>query len=110
LAIDNDKPGFWSWLRRDQQPGLYAPADKEDHFANFIACVVSRQRQDIRTPIEEGHISSGLAHLAIASYRLERTLNFDPQTQLVKNDDEADTLLRDGKLGSRPPFVVPEQI
>jgi predicted dehydrogenase len=109
LAIDNTA-GFRSWLGRDQQPGPSAPERPEDHFANFIACVVSRKKEDLRASIEEGHFSSGLAHLANASYRLGRTLNFDPETQIVRNDDEANRLLRDEDRGYRSPFVVPEEV
>ena len=109
LAIDN-ATGYKSYLGREQQPGPSAPLDKEDHFANFIACVISRKKEDLRAPIEEGHLSAGLAHLANVSYRLGRTLNFDPDTQLVKNDEEANLLLRDGDRGYRAPFVVPENV
>jgi hypothetical protein len=109
LAIDN-ATGYKSYLGREQQPGPSALLDKEDHFANFIACVISRKKEDLRAPIEEGHLSAGLAHLANASYRLGRTLNFDPDTQLVKNDEEANLLLRDGDRGYRTPFVVPENV
>jgi predicted dehydrogenase len=109
LVIDNAS-GYKTYLGREQQPGPSAPLDKEDHFANFISCVISRKKEDLRGPIEDGHFSSGLAHLANASYRLGRTLNFDPETQLVKNDDEANLLLRDGDRGYRAPFSVPEKI
>jgi predicted dehydrogenase len=109
LAIDS-AVGYRTWFGRDQQPGPSAPESKEDHFANFIACVVSRKKEDLRAPIEEGHFSSGLAHLANASYRVGRTLIFDPETQLVKNDEEANRLLRDGDRGYRTPFVVPEHV
>jgi len=37
-------------------------------------------------------------------------LTFDPETQQVKNDDEANHLLRDGGRGYRAPFVVPEEV
>ena len=47
-------------------------------------------------------------HLANASYRLGRTLNFDPATQQVIGDTEAEALLRDGGRGYRAPYVVPE--
>jgi predicted dehydrogenase len=109
LAIDN-AAGYRSWMGREQRPGPSAPLDKEDHFANFISCVVSRKKEDLRASIEEGHFSAGLAHLANASYRVGRTLNFDPDTQLVKNDEEANFLLRDGDRAYRSPFVVPEHI
>ncbi|MEO6830112.1 MAG: gfo/Idh/MocA family oxidoreductase, partial [Acidobacteriaceae bacterium] len=95
---------------KEQQPGPSAPAAKDDNFENFIACVRSRKEGDLHAPIEEGHISAGLVHLANASYRLGRTLNFDPDTQKVQNDDEANLLLRDGDRGYRAPFVVPEKI
>ncbi len=109
LGIDNSA-GYQTWLGKGQEPGPSAPEAPEDHFANFIACVVSRKKQDLRAPIEEGHFSSGLAHLANASYRLGRTLEFDPATELVKNDDEANRLLREEERGYRAPFVVPEKI
>jgi predicted dehydrogenase len=109
LAIDNAS-GYSSWMGRDQKPGPSAPLDADDHFGNFIACVVSRKKEDLRATIEDGHFSAGLAHLANVSYRLGRTLNFDPDTQLVKNDDEANFLLRDGDRGYRSPFLVPEHI
>jgi predicted dehydrogenase len=109
LAINNTS-GYQSWIGREQQPGPSAHETPEDHFANFIACVISRKKEDLRAPIEEGHFSAGLAHLANASYRLGRTLNFDPETQLVKNDDEANRLLCGEGRGYRPPFVVPKQV
>jgi hypothetical protein len=100
-------------MGRDQEPGSSAPHVPEEekyHFANFIECVISRKKEDLHAPIEEGYISTGLIHLANVSYRLGRTLNFDPETQLVKNDEEANHLLRDGDRGYRAPFVVPEQV
>jgi Oxidoreductase family, C-terminal alpha/beta domain len=109
LAINNAF-GFRSWLGKEQQPGPSSPETPEDHFANFIACVISRKKEDLRAPIEEGHFSAGLAHLANASYRLGRTLDFDPETELVKNDDEANRMLRDEHRGYRAPFVLPKQI
>jgi len=71
---------------------------------------MSRKKQDLRAPIEEGHVSCGLVHLANVSYRLGRTLVFDPEAQQVKNDHEANHLLRDGDREYRFPFVVPEQV
>jgi predicted dehydrogenase len=109
LAISNDG-GYKTWMGKDQEPGPSLGETKEDHFANFVACVKSRNKDNLRAPVEEGHISCGLIHLANASYRLGRTLIFDPDTQQVKNDDEANRLLRDGDRGYRAPFVVPENV
>jgi Oxidoreductase family, C-terminal alpha/beta domain len=81
-----------------------------DHFGNFMDCVRSRKKENLNAPIQKGHISAALVHLANASYRLGRTLRFDPQTEQVIGDDEANNLLRDGDRGYRTPFVVPEEV
>ena len=63
----------------------------------------------MHAPIEEAHISCTLIHLANASYRLGRTLNFDPKTEQVIGDHEANRLLRADR-GYRRPFIIPERI
>jgi predicted dehydrogenase len=113
LAIDSRLGGYRSWMGRNQQPSPFAPhrgEEEQEHFANFIDCVISRKQEDLRAPIAEGHMSTALVHLANASYRLGRTLNFDPETQQVKGDDEANLPLRDGDRGYRAPFVVPDEV
>jgi hypothetical protein len=72
--------------------------------------VRSRKKGELNAPIEEGHISCALVHLANVSYRLRRSLRFDPDTEHVIGNDEANRLLRDGDRGYRPPFVVPENL
>ena len=106
---DEDASSYKTWLGRDQKPGPHAHA-AGDHFANFIDCVRSRKKEDLNAPIEEGHISCALVHLANVSYRLRRTLRFDPEIEQVIGDDEATNLLRDGDRGYRTPFVVPEEV
>jgi predicted dehydrogenase len=105
LAIDG-YDAYKTWLTNQAEPG---PSGKKsgDHFANFIDCVRSRRAEDIHSPIEEAHISTTLVHLANASYRLGRTLRFDPEKEQVINDDEANTMLR-GTY--RDPYVVPEEV
>ena len=94
---DESEDTYKVWLGREQQPEPAVHAGEErDHFKNFIDCVVSRKKADLNAPIEEGHISCGLMHLANASYRLGRTINFDPETEQVIGDKEAEELLRDG--------------
>ena len=109
LAINN-AAGYQTFLGQEQVTGPFVPFGKEDHFANFIACVVSRRKEDLHAPIEEGHLSAGLAHLSNTSYRLGRTLHFDPKTEAVINDEEANRLLRDADRGYRAPFVFPESV
>jgi predicted dehydrogenase len=105
LAIDG-YDSYKTWITDQAEPG---PSGKgsADHYANFIDCVRSRRAEDIHSPIEEAHISTTLVHLANASYRLGRTLKFDPVQEQVIGDDEANRLLR-GTY--RAPYVVPEQI
>jgi len=105
LAIDG-YDAYKTWLTNQVEPGPSGKADG-DHFANFIDCVRSRNAEAINSPIEEGHISATLVHLANASYRLGRALKFDPEKEQVIGDDEANALLR-GTY--RAPYVVPEEV
>ncbi|MFN0078505.1 MAG: Gfo/Idh/MocA family protein [Prosthecobacter sp.] len=45
----------------------------ENHFANFLRAVRSRQHTDLAADILEGHQSSALCHIANISYRLGQT-------------------------------------
>jgi predicted dehydrogenase len=66
-----------------------------DHFANFIAAVRSRRREDLNADILDGHYSSALCHLANISYRLGRQEPFQPRTRAFGNNQAAtDTLAR----------------
>jgi hypothetical protein len=49
-------------------------------------------------------------HLANVSYRLGRTLNFDPETEQVVGDKEANRLLRDEDRGYRTGFTIREKV
>ena len=48
-----------------------------NHFANFIAAVKSRKREDQKAEILEGHQSSSLCHIGNISWRLGRTATPD---------------------------------
>jgi len=100
---------YKSWLGDNNQPGPEG-SGKESHFANFIDCVRSRKKADLSAPIEEGHISCTLVHLANVSHRLGRTLHFDPQKEEVIGDAEANRLLREGDRGYRKGFQIPDRV
>ena len=108
---DEGADAYKVWLGRKQeaQPMVKA-GDEVDHYRNFIECVISRKKENLNAPIEEGVISCGMMHLANASYRLGRTIQFDPETEQVVGDPDAEKLLRDGDRGYRAPFVVPEKV
>jgi predicted dehydrogenase len=78
-----------------------------NHFQNFIDCVRSRDASKVTAPAIEGHRSSALSHYALTGARVNRVLEIDTETGLIKNDDEANKYLtRD----YRAPFVVPETV
>jgi predicted dehydrogenase len=100
---------YKSWLGDKAEPGPEGHG-KENHYANFIDCVRSRKKENLSAPIEEGHISATLVHLANVSYRLGRSLNFDPTKEEVINDAEANRLLRDADRGYRKGFEIPAKV
>jgi predicted dehydrogenase len=107
LAISN-YGAYKSFLGPNNEPGPQKQAPvKNEHFVNFIECMRSRKKEDLHAPIREGYLSTTLVHLANASYRLGRTIHFDPQTETVVGDSEATALL---KGTYRSPFVVPEHV
>jgi hypothetical protein len=69
--------------------------------------VRSRKRESLNCEIEEGALSCNLVHLANISYRLGRTVHWDPKKMECVGDAEANRMLtRD----YRKPFVVPERV
>jgi len=106
---DEDANSYQSRLGRGQGAGPKGHA-RGDHFANFVDCVRSRKKENLNAPIEEGHISCALVHLANVSYRLGRSLRFDPDNEQVIADDDANHLLGDGDRGYRAPFTVPKEV
>ena len=108
LAIDGGA-GYKTWLGPGQEPGPHGTGGG-NHFLNFVEAVRSRNKASLNAPIEEGYISSTLIYLANASYRLGKTIEFDPNALQVVNDDEANRLLRSADRGYRKPFYIPENV
>jgi predicted dehydrogenase len=90
------------WYRMERRWGA-APARGGDHFGNFLSAVRARDRGKLNAEIEEGAISTTLVHLANISYRLRRTIEFDPKT-LTCPDPEAQAMFT---KPYRAPFVLP---
>src|SRR5215475_5763007 len=101
LGVDG-YDAYKTWVGEDVEPGPHGKASG-DHYANFVDCVRSRDASKIHSPIDEAHKSTTLVHLANVSYRLGRTLKFDPTTEKVIADEEANVMLR-GTY--RAPYVV----
>jgi hypothetical protein len=100
---------YRTFLGENNEPGPSATRGGNT-FANFIRCVRSRNKADIPAPIEEGHITATLIHLANTSYRLGRTLKFDAMNQRVIGDEEASRYLRGEDRGFRAPYTIPEKV
>jgi predicted dehydrogenase len=77
------------------------------HYAAFIRAIREMDPKATNTSIEEGFYSCALGHLANISYRLGRSLDFDPATLRFPHDEEANRLLT---REYRAPFIVPEKV
>jgi predicted dehydrogenase len=105
MEVPNDDV-YRTFLGKKKEPGPSA-RQEGDHFANFIEAARSRKPEALHAEIEEGHLSSALCHLANISYRLGRTLTFDPQTEKFPGDEEANRLL---SREYRTPYVISEKV
>ena len=66
--------------------------DGSVHHRNFLDCIRTGERP--HADIEIGHHSATIAHLGNIAARVGRTIRFDPQTEHIVGDDEADRLVR----------------
>lgn len=58
---------------------------------NFLDCVKSREMPMVS--LEDGHLSTNMAHLATISLQVKQTLVWDAEKEIVTNCDEANKLL-----------------
>jgi hypothetical protein len=61
------------------------------HIQNWIDCVKTRSQPN--APVEVGHRSVTICHLASIARELGRRLRWDPEKEVFPNDEEANTLL-----------------
>ncbi|MGA2601408.1 MAG: gfo/Idh/MocA family oxidoreductase, partial [Bryobacteraceae bacterium] len=97
---------YISYIGEEHQPGPTA-TKSDTHFQNFIDAVRAHKREMLNCEVEEGAASTVLVHLANISYRLGRSVNFDPATMTCVNDAEANQL---ATRVYRKPFVVPHLV
>jgi predicted dehydrogenase len=97
---------YTTFLGKNGEPGP-TMSKGGSHFANFFEAVRNRKKETLSAEIEEGAASTVLVHLANISYRVGRTIDFDPKTMTITGDKEAAAMMtRD----YRKPFVVPEKV
>lgn len=78
------------------------------HFQNWVAAIRARDHKLLNADIAEGHKSMAMCLLARTAFQVGRPLQFDPETELVIGDDEANELLNNPTY--REPYVVPAEV
>ncbi len=74
-----------------------------DHHQNFLDCVRSRGRTI--TPAETAHRSASVGHLGVIAMEVGRKIRWDPATETIIGDPEAERLLGHSY---RKPWQLPE--
>ncbi len=105
LDPDRGKPPSERGKRLEPGPSRRGSGN---HYANFIQAVRSRKREDLNAEIEQGHYSAALCHLGLIALRVKRQIQFDPETEHIVGDPEADRLLK--HAGRPPEYVIPEEV
>ena len=85
-----------------QGEGLRGDTGMDRHLTNFLDCVRTRKRPN--ADAHTAHLTCALVHLGETAYRTGRVLQFDPKTETVRDDDEANALLT---KEYRAPWAVP---
>jgi predicted dehydrogenase len=62
-----------------------------DHMRNFFDCMKSRQRPNC--DVEDGHLSTVFAHLGNIALWTKSRLEWDPETERITNNEEANSYL-----------------
>jgi predicted dehydrogenase len=68
-------------------------ADLAAHHQNFFDCIRGKQEK-VNADVDAGRLAATIVHLGNISARLGRALDFDPQTEQIQNDDEANKMVR----------------
>ena len=84
----------------------------EDHYANFLKAVRSRNHQDLNADILEGHLSSALCHTGNISYRIgKRTAPEEIQEHIRSDKDLPEAYQRMTEhLAANGVFVAKDQL
>jgi predicted dehydrogenase len=90
-------------LRNDEiGPGEVRLTRSRDHYRDFLDCV--RDRALTIAPCEVAHRSASVGHLGVAAMIVGRKIRWDPATETVSGDPEAERLLA---LSYRAPWQLP---
>jgi len=87
------KGSGWKVTLKDNKPG---PSGKgslslQPHHTDFLDCIRSGKKP--HADIEIGHLSAALCHLGNLATRVGRVIRFDPRSETIVGDDEAQKLI-----------------
>jgi predicted dehydrogenase len=108
-----DYSSFYTFFGAKCEPG---PFKKEEghpmadlpHFQNWVKAIRARDHKLLNADIAQGYKSMAMCLLARTAYQVGRPLRFDPATEKVLGDDEADRMLNQPEY--RKPYVVPKEV
>jgi predicted dehydrogenase len=63
------------------------------HMPNWVQCILDNKPENLHAPVEVGHRSVTACHLVNLAMLTGRELEWDPEMERFKNDDEANKLL-----------------
>ncbi len=101
-----DVDGWQTFMGKSREPGESGKG-QGNHYQNFIDAIHANDPGILTAPIEEGFYSCALIHLANISYKSGRTLNLNPETLSVLDDDEANSMFQ---KEYRHPYSLPSQV
>lgn len=104
--VINGYSDYKTYLGRNREPGPARNAGG-DHYKNFVDAVRAKDKKILNGPVETAYLAASLAHLGNISYRLGRSLNFDPQKELFVGDKEANAMLT---RKYRAPYLIPATV
>jgi predicted dehydrogenase len=77
--------------RGTKGPSFRGDTGGERHLQNFLDCIRNGRRTN--ADALTAHLSCALVHLGEIAHRVQRVLHFDPRTETITNDREANALL-----------------
>ena len=92
-----------TYMGEAREPGPTGQGEA-NHYANFVSAIRDGEAAKFNANMDEAFYSCALIHLANISYRLGRSLEFDPETLTFPRDTEANRMLT---RQYRAPFVLP---
>lgn len=95
-----------TYMGKNREPGKSGKG-LGNHYQDYVDAIRTGDPKTHNQSIEEGFYTCALVHLANISYRLGRSLDFDPIKQRFVHDNEANAMLR---RTYRKPFEMPERV